>query len=795
MRVNKYIFLTILVLGASCNAHAQDMSAWSDKTVCRLIKAQTESADYIAEAKDRGLNCVSSTSNIESDQVVVASLKFKKIPKMAQSPLRDLKVPKDWKLSLNVANRHAFMQKFGGFHVDTGFINSWDMKEYIGDCEKELATFSPKWINNKSNPYQLAAPSNFIHCETVFVHRHFNNPEKGLNPFENIMLAWAETDPVKFPHRGANKIALMGQGYSAMMLIGNFAAFYAVHYEDFQFTREQRAQVDKYFSNWFAQNDITSRPGLRPCDLKNPKRQTYANSKIDTDNCGSNRWRMAIGGILLGLRTGDQLLFDAGVRHLEVALATIDKNGIFVSWANKGALAYSYTRQLPEVLTILATAFESIGYDFYEHRTPQGKKIHEVYEAFFLAMENPDLLYRHGKQSWNYIGENLWKFKKLPVEEQLLDEMVYLEQQVQASIGYVARYRPDLSHLLNYKRDWSVHWNNHLGVFTSVSGVMVHEIAAESDLANKLEALPEPSDFDFSNYDLVNHSIPMDCEVRVYRQFDENDQKDQIARAQAVLHGTGVEFYNESWGTGPKHGNPNPLANGANLKLTKLHGLVGRAPIFTMFLDDDEQAYDPVYFSYEGQQQNTFDYSASSRVPSHGISTYIKLNNCEEKTSAFKMDNRERITLKKSRDHTLQGLLNLLQSELNWQQSLDEALVIEPSAMPITDSDGEYRLKWYWVSNFDGEVTIRADDFLSVNNGAVVIETGSTFKEDPVDSMRQNVNFNVTQEGLLTANGELQFESDMPIEVMEFKGLLANKFAIGYQSWGNIPVLIIEKLD
>lgn len=39
------------------NVLAQDMSAWSDQTVCRLVNSQNDNAQYIEEANSRGLTC------------------------------------------------------------------------------------------------------------------------------------------------------------------------------------------------------------------------------------------------------------------------------------------------------------------------------------------------------------------------------------------------------------------------------------------------------------------------------------------------------------------------------------------------------------------------------------------------------------------------------------------------------------------------------------------------------------------------------------------------------------------
>lgn len=615
-----FIPLAFISLLSGNEIYAQDMSGWSDKTICRLVKQQSDNVAFIAEAKSRKLDCIQTVSKPELKTTSGFGIMARELPEIAQSELRSIKVPKEWEIIGNPDNKVAFMEAFGAAHDSSGFIETWNMNSYVDDCVKELSEFSPKWINSVGNPFEVTASSRFIRCQTIFVHNHFKNPENGINNFEHILLNWAKTKPVKFPHRGGSKVALMGQGYSAMMLMGDFAAFYALYYHDFDYTDEERASIDQYFSDWFVENDITPKPSKARCNLKKPITQTYKNSRVDTDNCGSNRWRMAVGGILLGLRTSDQSLFDAGVRHLEIALATIDKNGIFVSWANKGALAFSYTRQLPEVLTILATALESVGYDFYEHETPQGKKIHEVYAAFFKSMKEPELLYRHGKNSWNYVGEDLRKFKKLPIEEQLLDEMVYYNQQVQASIGYIQRYRPDLKHLTNYKMDWNRYWNSHLGVFTTVSGIMLHEIYHEENLRKKIAELPSASSFDFSEYELVNFDKTLICDVEVIRYLGE--EEGTIADMMAAVEGTDIEFYRENWNTGPAE--KVNLFEEANLKMVKNVGLVGRAPVYTMFGSDEA----PIYLTFGGVGASQLENTHLTFFDDIDLGIGIKFYNC-----------------------------------------------------------------------------------------------------------------------------------------------------------------------
>ena len=57
MQLYKAILLSTLIITVSHNAYAQDMSGWSDKTVCRLASAQSDNSSFLAEAASRGIDC------------------------------------------------------------------------------------------------------------------------------------------------------------------------------------------------------------------------------------------------------------------------------------------------------------------------------------------------------------------------------------------------------------------------------------------------------------------------------------------------------------------------------------------------------------------------------------------------------------------------------------------------------------------------------------------------------------------------------------------------------------------
>ena len=63
-------FLCIALLTATSGpAFAQDMSGWSDTTVCRLVSSNPGNLDYIGEATSRSLKCIAAVVSKKSEQV------------------------------------------------------------------------------------------------------------------------------------------------------------------------------------------------------------------------------------------------------------------------------------------------------------------------------------------------------------------------------------------------------------------------------------------------------------------------------------------------------------------------------------------------------------------------------------------------------------------------------------------------------------------------------------------------------------------------------------------------------
>lgn len=372
--------------------------------------------------------CKAKTTETLSPQITKVSAyeslpeeRYENFPKheFARSPLRSLIVPDKWPFEKYEEDLKSFMELFSdSVNPRAGS----EGKIAVEQCESALEAYDMSWIRYDLN-------KTFMTCLRYLSRSHFKNPASELAPVETILRSWGFTRPVQYDYVGpvdwdtSEQTPEGDAHYAAPMVVGDLSLFYAIFYNDFQFSDEERRLVDLYLSDWLINHDLRPSRGEIICPLDDTSRwiigrNNPAYQHIFSDYCGSNRWRMAIGALYLALRTGNQLLFEAANRHVEIALAAFDEDGLNYHWSKKGAYALGYLRQLPGVLTLLSLAYESIGYDFYEHKTPHGKRVYELLERLFEYIYDPRQLEKYSRQSANFVGSNLDEFYVLSLEEQ-----------------------------------------------------------------------------------------------------------------------------------------------------------------------------------------------------------------------------------------------------------------------------------------------------------------------------------------------------------------------------------------
>ena len=235
-----------LIIGAlglvvfSAPAYAHDMSGWTDKTICRLVKKQGAD-EYIKEAKARNLSCAAD----KSSKVKTTS---------NQDPLLSLKIPQNWKMAdkpllmeheINAVSKAYKYWRFpfgdGGSHATCEEVMvHWD--EAIKFSIKYQNQLEPQSFREKNkNP-----PPNIDKCIEEQVE---NIVSKGgaTNSLSNILLAWANKNNVTLPKRAGNNTDQYN--YQATSSWSGYASVYAIYYDSFDYTDEERKLVDDYLAS------------------------------------------------------------------------------------------------------------------------------------------------------------------------------------------------------------------------------------------------------------------------------------------------------------------------------------------------------------------------------------------------------------------------------------------------------------------------------------------------------------------------------------------------------------------
>ncbi|MDB9753738.1 hypothetical protein OAB29_06270 [Oceanospirillaceae bacterium] len=355
--MNFYFRLVCLLAASLMATHAlsQDLSGWSDKTVCRLVKATPENVEYQAESTKRGLSCgVAVTSYSYSS----SSSSAKSNKTLHPNRLKQIKVIKDWE---PVADLKL-------------------VKEYV-----KLVPI-PKWTNGRwncidriknVNPYpDQDTHQTWFSCQSYVHAVSSNNPQI----LADILLTWASAskDPmIVVPFADPRHTTA---GYDLPSTIGTFAQSYAFWYDEITYTPDERNRVDYYMTKKlmeqkFAPIGRNYKGPFIKCNINDIN--SVLNERTGTNNCGNIRIKVAVGEIMLGFRLENQALLDKGHDDIYVVLAFINEDGVNINHASRGGNTLNYSWEYTYYSSLLAELYTTVGYDYLEHTLPHGAKVHE----------------------------------------------------------------------------------------------------------------------------------------------------------------------------------------------------------------------------------------------------------------------------------------------------------------------------------------------------------------------------------------------------------------------------------
>ena len=489
---------------------SQELSGWSDKTVCRLAKATPDNIDYQTELTKRGLSCGGAIKSSQPDNnpapninselfdgwVLADEAKEMFDNHVKQSALLKVPLPSSNRVIKNYERYKDYRKNIlaKNYHV-TNYL--W--KEKVDGtaltqeaCMKILTEFKVP-----STP--TIEEQKFKRCDSNFETYAAMDFEGGIKLYEELILDIASANPDNWSYKNSGTDDFNPRDYNVWGALSTYLMFYAVNYEQFDYSDDERQIINNYFKSK-AMIERLNRDGNRSrtslCPIKDPMKLTARYSKIN--NCGSVRFRFAPAELALAVVMQDEDLWAKGLWDLDYTLSMIEKEGFFVPLSAKGCKALGYTWDTSKLLSLNVEMLKLADFNLLDYKTRHGKTVAEAYEMLFKQYEDITIsnhIAKKGVGSWS-CGEKPYKtheeflyyeFGRVVNPDKLLEaydqgHVPTHEDFVNWSIRFVAEKHPEWlndTHTLNQVKihEW-------LGAYFKVQAFEIYNANVMSESGN-----------------------------------------------------------------------------------------------------------------------------------------------------------------------------------------------------------------------------------------------------------------------------------------------------------------------
>ncbi len=217
--------------------------------------------------------------------------------------------------------------------------------------------------------------------------------EGGIKLYEKIIFNIATADKDKWVYKKSGKDEFNPRDYNLWGVLSPIITFYAVNYDQFNYTEDQHKTIQNYFKEKamverFARDGNRSRTKL--CPIYNPMKLSGKRHKVG--NCGSVRFRFASAELALAILMQDKELWAKGLWDLDYNLSMISKEGYYVNHVGKGCMALGYSHDTSKLISTNVELLNLANFNLLDYKTRHGKTIAEAYEQLFKIYEDITLV-------------------------------------------------------------------------------------------------------------------------------------------------------------------------------------------------------------------------------------------------------------------------------------------------------------------------------------------------------------------------------------------------------------------
>ena len=297
-------------------------------------------------------------------------------------PLKELRQIVNSNKEFKLINEAAFFEH-RLFVINTGFPGDDDWEF----CLKDFAV-ARLWIEDigQDTGQKFEDKMRQLNCTQTFLTAPDISP-KHMEEFSNILVNWAtNTDNVwTLPKKNIGS----NHWYSALSFFGNLGQWYPFYEKKLLISTEEREIVRDYIKDYLLQASFEGglNGGKRSCP-NDPL--GILSSNVDTNWCGSVRWKVATGKLSFGMYLEDAELMNAGINDLKIVLKAYDSDAYFIPYSptKKQAHGFNYYYQQARFLSVLVELFATRGFDFLHYELPNGGTVKRAIDFTYEVSMN-----------------------------------------------------------------------------------------------------------------------------------------------------------------------------------------------------------------------------------------------------------------------------------------------------------------------------------------------------------------------------------------------------------------------
>ena len=276
--------------------------------------------------------------------------------------------------------------------------NNWHNTSFVWKEEIDGKLLTKEFCVNVISEFKVPTTPTikekvFKRCLDSLMDYALLNFNGGIKLFEKIILNIATADKDYWVYKKSGKDNFNPTYYNLWGVLSPVIMFYAVNYDQFNYTDKQHAIIQKYFKDkamieLLNRDDNRSRTKLCPID----KPMKLSSIKHIVGNCGSVRLRFASAELALAILMQDKELWAKGLWDLDYVLSMIGKEGHFIPHTGKGCKALGYSQDTSKLISMNVELLNLANFNLLDYKTRNGKTIAEAYEQLFKIYDDITLV-------------------------------------------------------------------------------------------------------------------------------------------------------------------------------------------------------------------------------------------------------------------------------------------------------------------------------------------------------------------------------------------------------------------